>query len=202
MDAHSEKYLCVGLGNPGLRYEHTRHNIGCRIIDQWRKSLGLQFSERHFKARSVKTTLHYKTTFLLCPLTFMNLSGYSVDACAEYYDLSISNILVVHDDLDLPTGRIKAARNGGAGGHKGVRSIIEHLQDSHFPRIKIGIGRPRHGETVEDFVLSSFYADEKPIIESVVSSAVDACEMFVSEGIERVMNSFNAENPTYKEVEP
>jgi len=138
---------------------------------------------------------------LLCPLTFMNRSGRSVRACVDYYDLECRDVLVVFDDIDLSVGRLKVARNGGAGGHKGVLSIIRNLGSTEFSRIKIGIGRPRYGESVEDYVLAPFYSDEKDIMEKVIHVAVQACELFVSEGIESAMNNINCQNLTDKEEE-
>jgi len=136
---------------------------------------------------------------LLCPETFMNRSGKSVRGCFDYYDLEGRDVLVIFDDIDLPVGRLKVARNGGAGGHKGVQSIIHHLGSTEFPRLKIGIGRPRYGESVEDYVLSPFYSDERDIMEKAILTAVQTCELFVSEGIESTMNHINCQNLGNKE---
>jgi len=136
---------------------------------------------------------------LLCPLTFMNQSGMAIRACAEYFNLEPGNILVIHDDVDLPVGRLKVVRDSSAGGHKGVQSIIDYLGSTQFPRIKIGIGRPRYGETVEDYVLAPFYSDEKDIIDKVLHEAREACKLFVSEGVEPAMNHINCQNLANKE---
>ena len=138
---------------------------------------------------------------LLCPLTFMNQSGKSVRACADYYHIERHNIAVIHDDLDLTVGRIKIVRGGGAGGHKGALSVMEHLDGTEFPRIKIGIGRPRYGEPIERFVLGPFYADEKAIMEQVVLMAVKGCKWMVSEGVESAMNHMNCQKLVGEEVE-
>jgi PTH1 family peptidyl-tRNA hydrolase len=132
-------------------------------------------------------------------MTYMNRSGESVRGCAAYYNLETSRILVVHDDVDLPVGRIKVVRQGGAGGHKGVLSVIEHLGDKQFPRVKIGAGRPRFDEDMEDFVLSPFYSDERQIVEEVVRMAIKACEIFVLEGIQSAMTQINCLNLAKKE---
>jgi PTH1 family peptidyl-tRNA hydrolase len=129
----------------------------------------------------------------------MNLSGASVRAFAEYHRLDPGDILVVHDDLDLPVGRIKMARGGGAGGHKGVQSVIHHLGTDRFCRAKIGIGRPRHGEAVETYVLRPFYGDEKDIMDRVTELAVRACELLVSQGVEAAMNDVNCQHLGDKE---
>lgn len=131
---------------------------------------------------------------LLCPSTFMNQSGKSLMACVNYYDLEISKILVIHDDLDLPVGRIKVVKNGGAGGHKGVLSVTNYLHSRDFSRVKIGIGRPHHKETVENYVLSQFSMQEKRTIEEVTQMAVEACKLFVSEGIQSAMNQINCQD--------
>ncbi len=136
---------------------------------------------------------------LLCPLTYMNESGRSVKACAAYYGLKSRDILVIHDDLDLEVGRIKVVRNGGAGGHRGVASIIQHLGSREFSRIKIGIGRQRYSETVENYVLTPFYSDEKDTIEKVFNKATQAFELFVSAGVEQAMSQINCRNLTNKE---
>jgi PTH1 family peptidyl-tRNA hydrolase len=130
----------------------------------------------------------------------MNQSGKSIKACLDVYQLKAENLLVIHDDIDLPVGRVKVVRNGGSGGHKGVTSIIEHLGTREFSRVKVGIGRPRYGETVERYVLSPFYRDDKEIIEEVIEMSVRACELFVSEGVVAAMNHINWENMADKEV--
>lgn len=192
-------YLIVGLGNPGPEYEATRHNVGFQVIDLWCKDLGLRLSSRLFHAKSLRADLQGVRILLLCPLTFMNESGQSVRACASYYGLKTSRILVVHDDLDLPLGRVKVVRDGGAGGHKGVSSIIRHVGSVAFCRVKVGIGRPRYGESVGDFVLSPFYADERQLAQKVIRLAVNACERFVLEGVESAMNHINRQNFVNKE---
>ena len=135
----------------------------------------------------------------LKPVTFMNQSGRAVTACADFFHLPTNRILVIHDDLDLPVGRIKVVRNGGPGGHKGVSSIIEHLGGTEFPRIKIGIGRPRYGENPEDYVLAPFYGDDSEIMLKVFKVAVRACRLFVFEGVESAMNKINHQNFTDEE---
>lgn len=129
----------------------------------------------------------------------MNQSGKSVKACADYYDLHMERILIVHDDLDLPVGKIKVVSNGGSGGHKGVSSIIEYLGSTKFPRIKIGIGRPHYGEKPEDYVLAPFYVAQREIMERVFKVAVSACRLFVLEGVESAMNHINCQNLSSKE---
>jgi len=192
-------YLIVGLGNPGSQYKDARHNIGFRVVDLWGQDLGVRLSNRRFESRNTRTIFQEKRVMLLCPETFMNRSGKSVRGCFDYYDLECRDVLVIFDDIDLPVGRLKVARNGGAGGHKGVQSIIHHLGSTEFPRLKIGIGRPRYGESVENYVLSPFYSDERDIMEKAILTAVQACELFVSEGIESAMNHINCQDLSNKE---
>jgi PTH1 family peptidyl-tRNA hydrolase len=192
-------YLIVGLGNPGSEYKNTRHNTGFQVISLWSRDLGVRLANRRFRSRNILTKFKGQEIILFCPSTFMNQSGKSVRACADYYDLHTERVLIVHDDLDLPVGKIKVVRNGGSGGHKGVLSIIEHLGSTKFPRIKIGIGRPRYEEKPEDYVLAPFYIDEMDIIARVLKEAVRACQLFILEGVESVMNQINCQNLINKE---
>jgi PTH1 family peptidyl-tRNA hydrolase len=121
----------------------------------------------------------------------MNSSGKSVKACADFFKIKEGNILIIHDDLDLPEGKIKIVQHGGSGGHRGVQSIIEHFNSTLFPRVKIGIGRPRDGEAIEDYVLSSFYDDQKKVMEKAIQTSAQACRLFVLHGIESAMNQIN-----------
>lgn len=190
----TKAYLIVGLGNPGPEYKETRHSIGFKVIDLLSRNLGVRLTGRRFQAKNILTSYLDKRLILLCPMTFMNRSGISVRACADWFDVGIRNTLLVHDDLDLSFGSIKVVSAGGAGGHKGVLSVIQHLGSTDFPRVKIGIGRPRYGETIEDYVLASFYADEKSVIERITHMAVHACELFISDGLESTMNTINCQN--------
>ena len=183
--------MIVGLGNPGSGYKSTRHSTGFRIIDHLSRNVGASLKGRRFQSRNIRTTYRGREIVLLKPVTFMNQSGRAVKACADFFHLPPNRILVVHDDLDLPVGKIKVVRNGGPGGHKGVLSIIEHLGSREFPRIKIGIGRPRYGESPEDYVLAPFYEDESEIMLRVFKVAVQACRLFIFDGIESAMNQIN-----------
>ncbi len=184
-------YLVVGLGNPGSQYEDTRHNAGFMVAECWGKKLKADLAVSGLPAREAEATINGKNVLLLCPATYMNRSGEAVKACVEDYGLEIERILVVHDDLDLPLGRIKVVRGGGPGGHRGIESIIRHLHSKNFARIKLGIGRPRYGEMVEDYVLTPFYPEEREVVQEVIRAAVSACEMFVLEGVEKAMNHTN-----------
>ena len=161
------------------------------VIESLCRKLKADLIGSGLSSRKIQAKINGKSVLLLCPATYMNRSGESVKACVENYGLEIERILVVHDDLDLPVGRVKVVRDGGPGGHKGIESIIRHLQSKNFARIKLGIGRPRYGEAVEDYVLAPFYMDEREIFHNVIRVAVSACEMFVLEGVEKAMNRFN-----------
>ena len=184
-------YLIAGLGNPGAEYEHTRHNIGLETVEQWGKSLGATLKNNRFGAKHALINFRGEKIVLLCPLMFMNRSGESIRDCLQHYDLTPDRLLVIHDDLDLSLGRVKVVRRGGAGGHKGILSILECLKNSEFSRVKIGIGRPCHGESITDFVLSGFYDSEKELAKSMIRTAVDAAELFVLEGVQTAMNRIN-----------
>jgi PTH1 family peptidyl-tRNA hydrolase len=192
-------YLIAGLGNPGQEYRNTRHNVGFRVIEQWARSLGVALKSRRFHSRSCQATFGGRRMILLCPVTFMNLSGLALKACVDYYRLDTKDILIVHDDIDLPVGRIKVARSGGGGGHKGIQSIMDQLGTREFARVKIGVGRPRYLEQVEEFVLTPFYRDEGEMVNQVVQVATEACELFVREGVEKAMSHVNWQNLAQKE---
>lgn len=193
-------YLIAGLGNPGPDYKNTRHNIGFMVIGSWAERLGVRLSGRRFQSKNAAVKWEGRDVILLCPLTFMNHSGKSIKACLDFYRLKAEQLLVVHDDIDIPAGRIRVVEDGGSGGHKGVISIIDHLGSLEFTRIKIGIGRPRYGETIEDYVLSPFYKDEKEIMERVIQMAVHACKLIVTEGVAPAMNYINCQNLAHEEV--
>jgi peptidyl-tRNA hydrolase, PTH1 family len=183
--------LIVGLGNPGRKYSHTRHNIGFMVIDSICRNMGVKMESRRFHSKNLVVEKYGRDVILLKPATYMNLSGKSVKACADFYHIECDHILIIHDDLDLPFGRIKFASHGGAGGHRGIKSIIENLSESAFPRFKIGIGRPEQGEPIEDFVLSPFYTSQTEILKKVIDLSINACDLFLSDGIVTAMNHIN-----------
>lgn len=187
--------LIAGLGNPGPEYENTRHNIGRQIVCVISSLCGVRLEDTRFKALSSRTKFESRDIILLCPTTYMNLSGNSIKECSVFFGLTPENIMVIHDDLDLPFGRIKVVRGGGPGGHKGVSSIIESLGSQLFPRIKVGIGRPSFDEPIEEFVLSPFYKEEKESLNNVIHNVIDACRLYLSCGIDASMNHFNSKNP-------
>lgn len=183
-------WLLVGLGNPGSRYARTRHNIGFMVMDRLAESLGLDFREKtDYRACSGSISGH--KVVLMEPLTFMNRSGSAVRKVFSKYAVLRENIILIHDDLDLASGRLKIRKRGSAGGHKGIESVIQNLGTQDFIRVRIGIGRDPFVPT-EDYVLSKFGKDEKPLMKDAVQKAVDAVCSIITDGAEKTMNKFNS----------
>jgi peptidyl-tRNA hydrolase, PTH1 family len=189
--ANPSPKLIVGLGNPGGEYNGTRHNVGFVTIDVLAKRLHIQVKSRRGKAIIGEGEIAGQPVILAKPYTFMNLSGQAVADLARRYRLSPADIIVVCDDVNLPLGKLRIRASGSAGGHNGLKSIIQSLNSNEFPRVRIGIGSPR-GEMI-DHVLSKFHRNEQPAIEDGVLRAADAVEISLAEGIDRAMNSFNAD---------
>ena len=184
-------FLVVGLGNPEDEYEGTRHNVGFEVADTLARRAGVRFSDKKFKARMARGEIAGESCVLLKPQTYMNLSGESVGPAAGFFKLTTSEIIVVHDELDLPIGRIKLKKGGGHGGHNGLRSLKQHLPDDAFVRVRIGIGRPPPGWDPADFVLSRFTKAERGEAERAVDEAADAVESILKDGIDKAMNVYN-----------
>jgi PTH1 family peptidyl-tRNA hydrolase len=182
--------LIVGLGNPGRKYTHNRHNVGFQCLDRLAQAHGLSFTQRRAKASLSLGKIADVRVVLARPLTYMNLSGQALRPLVSFYKLSFEDILVIHDDLDLPLGTTRLRPEGGSGGHKGMRSIIEALGSQAFPRLRVGIGRPPGNDAVS-YVLSDFTTDEQITLESVYERVVAAVELFMREGIEATMNAYN-----------
>ena len=185
--------LIVGLGNPGPEYRQTRHNVGFMVVDalvdRWR--LEGQWREK-FDALLIKHLRGDDPVIVAKPLTFMNLSGQAVQAIAGFYKIEPADMLVIVDEAALPLGRLRARRDGSAGGHNGLKSLIQHLGTQAFPRLRVGVGRGANGRDLSDHVLGRFDAGERDTVSAAVLRAADAAEMFIADGIERVMNAFNA----------
>ena len=198
--ANGEKLvkLIVGLGNPGQRYEHTKHNIGFRVIDAiYDKIQSAQNTENVFTKRGtsicqslvMQTILHDSPIILAKPMTYMNNSGSAVSALINRFEIPLKDICIIYDDIHLDTGKIRIRQKGSAGGQKGMQSIIYHLGTTEFPRLRIGIGEPVGDLT--DHVLSEFSIEEDIEIEDTVKRAVEAVETYVQDGILTAMNRFN-----------
>ena len=181
--------LIVGLGNPGKAYANNRHNIGFRFINHFAKEQGLALNQRQCRAQFGIGEVAGTEVVLAKPRTFMNLSGKSVRLLVQRFQVSINDILIIHDDLDLPLGKIRLQRGGGSGGHKGVESIIAQLGSQDFPRIRVGIGRPQ-GDAAA-YVLSDFSLDERVVIEETIARVTEAILCLLGEGIVAAMNKYN-----------
>jgi PTH1 family peptidyl-tRNA hydrolase len=179
--------LIVGLGNPGQKYANNRHNVGFQCLDRLAEAWGLSFSRRKHKALLAQGEIAGLAVILAKPQTFMNLSGVAVERLARFYKVPLQSILVIYDDLDLPLGRIRLRPEGGSGGHKGMKSIIEYLGSKGFPRLRMGIGRPTHGDPV-DYVLDDFAPDERITIEEAYERVISTVEFWLAEGIAAAMN--------------
>ena len=184
-------YLIVGLGNPGERYSNTRHNIGFSVVDSVAAHFNLTITRTEQHALVLETVLWRSRVVLAKPLTYMNASGAAVGALAEMYAVSPDRILVIHDDIDLPLGRIKIVASAGAGGHKGVSSLSNRLGTNKFPRIKIGVGRPPDGIPVVDYVLSRLTAEEQMVLADNMDLLLQGIRLFLEKGVLAAMNQIN-----------
>ncbi|MCM3715791.1 aminoacyl-tRNA hydrolase [Halalkalibacter oceani] len=183
--------LIIGLGNPGSKYDGTRHNIGFDCVDRCAKEWGIELNQSKFKGVFGKGVVNGETVFLLKPLTYMNLSGESVRPLMDYYQIPIEDIVVIYDDLDLPTGKIRLRQKGSAGGHNGIKSLIAHLGTQEFNRIRVGIDRPRNGETIVNYVLGNYYPEERDAVGESVELVAKAVEAWTTKPFLEVMNQFN-----------
>jgi PTH1 family peptidyl-tRNA hydrolase len=184
--------LIVGLGNPGRKYAKTRHNLGFDVVDLLAERWGTDHYEARFDGDVGKGKPFGKPVLLLKPETFMNLSGASVAAAARYHKIPHSHVWVVHDELDLPLGRLRIREGGSSGGHNGVQSVIDRLGDPKFLRFRVGVGRPASPVPVEDYVLQPFDAGERQTADAMVAKTADAVETALKDGVTRAMNLFNA----------
>ena len=183
--------LIVGLGNPGREYADTRHNIGFMVADVIGERLGLQWRK---DADVVFAKSFGESPFLVVkPQTFMNRSGYAVSRFAGYHNVDPAELLVVVDDVDLPLGRIRVRAGGSAGTHNGLKSVVEQLGTREFPRMRLGVGRGDARRDLADYVLARFDPAEQADVDAVITRAADAAQMFVVEGIQKVMNTYNPE---------
>jgi len=184
-------YCIAGLGNPGERYNGSRHNLGFRVADEIARERSTDIRRLEYQALTAGLTVGRSEVLLMKPQTYMNRSGESVAEALGTLALDAAGLVVVYDDLDLPVGRIRVRRGGGSGGHRGVASIIEATGESGFTRVRIGIGRPPVGVAVEDFVLQPFENAEMEAAEAAVSQAAQAVSVIVEDGVEPAMRIFN-----------
>ncbi len=183
-------YIIAGLGNPGAKYEGTRHNVGFSVIDALAEAHNISVDKKQFKGLTGRGVIAGQQVLLLKPLTFMNLSGESLRAAFDFYKPDTDQVLVIFDDISLEIGQLRIRKKGSAGGHNGVKSIITHLGTTEFPRIKVGVGEPARGELV-DFVLGRFHGEDVAVMKEAVKTAAGAVETFLTEGPESAMNLYN-----------
>ena len=183
-------WLVAGLGNPGRRYEDTRHNIGFKVVEQIAHDLGAGFRDK-FNGRIAETRDGVTRLALLEPLTYMNDSGQSVGAALRFYKLDPQRLLVVHDEIDLPLGDVRAKLGGGLAGHNGLRSLVQHLKTPDFARVRIGVGRPERGDprSGADWVLTPF--EPHVDVQALVTAGADCAMTVIRDGIDVAMREFN-----------
>ncbi len=196
-----EKFLIIGLGNPGEAYSSTRHNVGFNVVQALGHKMGFAFRHAtHLIGDLAQGTVHGKKILLLLPATFMNSSGDAVRRCMDYFQVSLDHTIVVCDDIALPIGTMRLRSKGSCGGHNGLKSIESHIHTEHYARLRIGIGTPGH-EDLADFVLGRFSQEEKKIIEEMSSKAVEVLERWITAGIAAAMQCANAQKDQVKKVE-
>ena len=191
-----ESWLVVGLGNPGREYEKTRHNCGFRALDGLAQQLGCKVDKLKFQGLYTQTTYSGKKLFLLKPQTYMNLSGRAVLQLSAYFHIPPQRIIVMFDDISLEPGRLRVRADGSAGGHNGIKSIIQELGSQDFPRVKIGVGaKPNPDFDLADWVLSTFSASEEKALAVSLKNAADAALAIIDHGVPEAANRFNGSRP-------
>lgn len=183
--------VVVGLGNPGKKYERTRHNLGFSVVDRLAEKNGVAVARKKYQSLTGEWNKDGEKILLVKPQTYMNRSGQALQSLLRYLPVEAEDLVVVHDDLDLPFGRIRIRRQGSAGGNRGMLSVLAALGERAFVRLRIGIGRPPPAIDPADFVLQSFSPDEAGRLNDIVCKAAEAVECFVEEGAQRAMEKFN-----------
>jgi len=186
--------IVVGLGNPGSKYEFTRHNIGFRIVDSLARDMGTEFKKvKSYYSLISRGTINNHKVMLVKPQTFMNLSGRAVSRVVSYYKISLQDLLIVYDDLNLESGQVRIRKKGSAGGHKGIESIMQYLNSEDIPRLRIGISNPSVNFNFDcvSYVLSNFNNDEKDKIEEVIQLSTEAIKTIIEDGFEKAMRKYN-----------
>ena len=185
-------WLIVGLGNPGGQYDNTRHNAGFAVADELARRGGFAIQRVKFKALTAAAQVGGQGVLVMKPTTYMNLSGEAVGEAARFYKLSPDHVLVISDDVDLPLGKLRLRTGGSAGGHNGLKSIIQHLGSEQFPRLKVGVGgKPHPDYDLADWVLGKLQGEDKKVMDETVQRAADAVECLLRDGPQKAMNQFN-----------
>jgi len=194
-------YLIIGLGNPGKRYESTRHNIGFMALDRLAAQFEIALKQKSFNALWGKGTIAGSNVLLAQPQTFMNLSGTAVRQLQSFFKMDISNLIVIHDDLDLPFGAVKLKAGGGTAGHKGLASIESNLGTSEFIRVRLGIGKPVDKSRIEGYVLEPFRKGEQVVLPEVLQWAADAGAEIVLNGLQKAISKYQTKNMNFLKKE-
>ena len=182
----------VGLGNPGGQYENTRHNAGFLTADELARRGRFAIQRLKFKALTAAVEISGQGVLMMKPTTFMNLSGEAVGEAARFYKIPPDHVLVISDDVSLPLGKLRIRTGGSAGGHNGLKSIIQHLGADQFPRVKVGVGEKPHPDyDMADWVLGKFQGEDKKVMDEAVKRAADAVECYLKDGPQKAMNRFN-----------
>jgi len=184
-------YAIIGLGNPGKKYEKTRHNVGFRVVDRLAKNWGVSVKKVQFQSLVGETFVGGEKVLLLKPQTYMNESGRAVVDLQRYYQIPAENLIVIYDDIDFEVGMLKVRKRGSAGSHNGMKSVIYQLQSDAFPRVRMGIGKQPSYMDLANYVLGGFTSKEEKTMESVVDAACEAIETIVQDGVEKAMNRTN-----------
>ena len=194
--------IFVGLGNPGAEYANTKHNVGFMLADRLAQELNATDWHNNFNALIAETFLDGEKILIVKPQTFMNLSGEAVQPVKDFYKIEFENLVVAHDDMDIPVGTIRLRLKGSSGGHRGIESIIQHFGGvQNFPRVRIGIGRPPANWSVNSHVLSPFNSEDAPKISTAIENLVPAVICIFREGINNAMNKFNPKKAISKNIE-
>ena len=185
-------WLVVGLGNPGEQYENTRHNAGFRVIDELADRGDFPVQRLKFRALTNTAVIGGQGVLVMKPVTYMNLSGEAVGEAARFYKLPPDHVLVISDDVDLPLGKLRIRKGGSAGGHNGLKSIIQHLGTDQFPRLKVGVGgKPHPDYDMADWVLGKLQGEDKKAMDEAARRAAQAVECLLSQGMDKAMNQYN-----------
>lgn len=195
--------IIAGLGNPGPEYALTKHNVGYMLVNALAQRLGIPETDwrTKFEALVAEARLGTEKIILVKPLTYMNESGRSLGPLLDWYKLEPEQLTVVHDDMDIPVGSIRIRKKGSAGGHNGLKSILAHVGDEHFTRVRIGIGRPLPGWTVINHVLAPFAEEDVPVVKEAIAYLLPAVECIVTEGADLAMNKYNPKRVKKKKAE-
>ncbi len=186
------QWLVVGLGNPGPKYEWTRHNVGFLVIDQLADRADIPVQKLKFQALTNTALIGGQSVLLMKPTTYMNLSGQAVGQAARFYKIPPERVLVISDDVALPQGKLRIRRSGSAGGHNGLKDIIAHLGGDQFPRVKVGVGgKPHPDSDMADWVLSTFTGADRKAMEAAIDRAADAVTCLLEQGVDKAMSKFN-----------